>query len=194
MLFEPSIRIGAPKTPHAVGYGRRKFRWRKNGRSSSKKSKKRKNSTAAHAGAGAEGQGQEFLTKSPPDIPAENGPGGGFPLPAVQEAGLCGGLPGGGRYPRLYPKGESEGDFTGAITTCGRPKMPCLPSAAGSVPRKSSAKASVLWAKRANRWPSATWNALCADYERQNGTGELPPKRPRPPARKLPLWGPALPG
>ena len=80
-----------------------------------------------------------------------------------------------------------EGDFQGSIRKLWE-KPACRRFAAGYVPRRSSAKAFVSSAKKINRLPSVTWSGLPRDYERQHGTGELPPKE-KPIGKKVAVVG-----
>ena len=66
----------------------------------------------------------------------------------------------------------------------------CLPSAAVSAPRRTSAKASASAASRARALPSAVWSVSAP-----TGTWSTAPKSPRrflPTAIRLLFWAPAL--
>ena len=80
-----------------------------------------------------------------------------------------------------------EGDFTDAIRNLWT-KTPCRPSAAGCVPRKSSAKGVHCRPKKGEPVAIGNLERFAADYERAHGTGALPPKA-APTGKKVAVVG-----
>ena len=67
-------------------------------------------------------------------------------------------------------------------------KIPCPPSAAGSAPRKSSAKACASSAKKTTPVAIGNLERFAADYQRKHGKDILPPK-PDPTGKKVAVVG-----
>ena len=98
------------------------------------------------------------LRRSEPRSARANRHPGGATLPGVQGAQVHRGLSGADRHPRLHREG-------GGRRLCRRGRRcccattPCRGFRAASARRKRSARCSASAARKAARWPSATWSA-----------------------------------
>jgi len=102
-------------------------------------------------------------------------------MPAVQETGCVTGCPVGVDIPGFIDL-LAQGDMSGAIRNLWGKNS--LPAVCGRVcPQEIQCEGKCIVGKKGQPVAIGNLERFCADYEREHGTGELPPNR-RPPAKK----------